>query len=246
MKILRFSLKGRTAFFKKPEVNTYYSFTYGNIHKVALMGMFGAVLGYKGYADTKSNAEDFPEFYEKLKNLQYSIIPKNESGFIKKKIQQFNNSVGYASKELGGNLIVKEQWLEEPGWDIFIKLDSEIAMELADAIIGRRCVYVPYLGKNDHPADISNMTILEDCSLMNSYWRIDSLFIKDLAEFGDVDDYDDEYADVREFKYEESLPAGLDEETHMYYYEIFVHTNLPILKYHGEVYEVNGKNIVFN
>ena len=46
MEILRFRLSGKNAFFKKPEVNTYCYFTYGNIHKVALLGMFGAILGY--------------------------------------------------------------------------------------------------------------------------------------------------------------------------------------------------------
>ena len=46
MEILRFNLSGKNAFFKKPEVNTFCYFTYGNIHKVALLGMFGAILGY--------------------------------------------------------------------------------------------------------------------------------------------------------------------------------------------------------
>ena len=47
MEILKFNLKGSHAFFKVPEVNTYYYFTYGNIHKVALLGMLGAIMGYK-------------------------------------------------------------------------------------------------------------------------------------------------------------------------------------------------------
>lgn len=38
MEILKFNLKGSHAFFKVPEVNTYYYFTYGNIHKVAQIG----------------------------------------------------------------------------------------------------------------------------------------------------------------------------------------------------------------
>ena len=46
MKALCFTLKGKTAFFKKPEVNSYVYFTYGNIHKIALLGVFGAILGY--------------------------------------------------------------------------------------------------------------------------------------------------------------------------------------------------------
>ena len=49
MDVLKFQLSGETAFFKRPDVNTYLYFTYGNIHKVALLGMLGAIMGYKGY-----------------------------------------------------------------------------------------------------------------------------------------------------------------------------------------------------
>ena len=49
MKAIRFTLSGKNAFFKKPEVNSYYYFSYGQIHKVALLGIFGAILGYGGY-----------------------------------------------------------------------------------------------------------------------------------------------------------------------------------------------------
>ena len=31
MQALKFTLSGKTAFFKRPEVNTYYYFTFGNI-----------------------------------------------------------------------------------------------------------------------------------------------------------------------------------------------------------------------
>ena len=67
MDALKFVLKGKTAFFKNPEVNTYQYFTYGNIHKPALLGIFGTILGYKGY---ESHFDHFPEYYEKLKNVQ--------------------------------------------------------------------------------------------------------------------------------------------------------------------------------
>lgn len=245
MDILRFTLSGKTAFFKKPDLNTYCYFTFGNIHKVALLGMFGAILGLKGYSGFNSKKDVFPEFYTLLKDIQYSLVPKNEAGFIKKKFQQFNNSVGYASKELGGNLIVKEQWLENPKWDVYVKLDKDIAMLLTDAIMNKRCYYVPYLGTNDHPADISNAIILSNCNVSQNYISIDSLFLKDRVEYADIDDFEEENPDVKIFKYEESLPIGLDEITNMYYYDTFVNTNLPIKKYNGEVYEVGGKHIAF-
>ena len=115
MKILKFTLSGKSAFFKKPDVNSNLYFTYGNVHKIALTGIFGAILGYGGYnsmnikrifnkKSTEKDKGEFPEFYEKLRNLKISITPNGEKGFISKKVQVFNNSVGYASKEQGGNL----------------------------------------------------------------------------------------------------------------------------------------------
>ena len=119
MRALKFTLSGKNAFFKKPEVNAYFYFTYGQIHRVALLGILGAIVGYKGYGCTGT----YPEFYEKLKDLKVSVVPRNSQGYIQKKVQMFNNTVGYASQELGGNLIVREQWLENPVWDIYILLD---------------------------------------------------------------------------------------------------------------------------
>lgn len=246
MDLLKFTLKGKTAFFKKPEVNTYFYFTFGNIHKVALLGIFGAILGLRGYSNADYKSETYPEFYEKLRDLECSIVPTNKVGFINKKIQLFNNSVGYASQEKGGNLIVKEQWLENPKWDVYVKLNSEIANELAESIINSRCIYIPYLGKNDHPADIVDATIIRDCSPIDQYESIDSLFIKDLVQYGDIEEFYEENFDVKVFKYEENLPIGLEEKTNMYFYETFVNTNLPIEKYDGEVYKINNRNIVFN
>lgn len=49
MRALKFTLSGKNAFFKKPEVNAYFYFTYGQIHRVALLGILGAIVGYKGY-----------------------------------------------------------------------------------------------------------------------------------------------------------------------------------------------------
>jgi CRISPR-associated protein Cas5, subtype I-B/HMARI len=245
MDILKFSLKGKTAFFKKPALNSYYSFTYGNIHKVALLGMLGAIRGYSGYASMDINNEDFPEFYMKLKEIRCAIVPKNDAGFTKKKIQQFNNSVGYASEEQGGNLIVKEQWLENPFWDIYIALDCEEARKLADDLLQHKCAYIPYLGKNDHPADIVEVEPLKNCEPVTSFFKIDSLCFKEKIRYGDMEDYEEKYEGMKEFKYEEQLPVALNKDTQMYEYSTFVHSNLPIESYEGQVYQPAKETIVF-
>ena len=189
MEILRFTLSGKNAFFKKPEVNSYCYYTYGNIHKVALLGMFGAILGYGGYTQmqgfTKVKKQaltsGFPEFYERLHHLKISIIPsqKYKKGYIPKKMQTFNNSVGYASKEQGGNLIVREQWLENPKWEIALLVDSEEAKKICNAICNKICVYYPYLGKNDHLADISGVKREEVQMIDFDLGRLDCLTPKE-------------------------------------------------------------------
>ena len=106
-------------------------------------------LGYGGYAQKKWTVpkkgqglvEEYPEFYEKLKELKISVVPENQGGYIQKKVQIFNNSVGYASDEQGGNLIVKEQWLENPIWDIYIMLDCEEAEKIASALENKQCIF---------------------------------------------------------------------------------------------------------
>ena len=263
MKILKFTLSGKTAFFKKPDVNTYLYFTYGNIHKVALLGLFGAILGYGGYNQMKkleisknSNRKDnedivFPEFYEKLKNIKISIVPNNEKGFIPKKVQTFNNSVGYASKEQGGNLIVKEQWLENPFWDIYVFVDTEESERIAEYLLNHKAIYQPYLGKNDHYANIKNTELLDEIHVkeIEDIDKIDSLCPKKVFEVDMSEDESDDFSDdeiVEKFKYEEQLPIGLDENTSMYILETLIYTNMKLIsKNKSAIYKVQNKNIVF-
>lgn len=256
MKVLKFKLDGKTAFFKKPDVNSYYYFTYGNIHKVALLGMFGAILGYGGYNQVslmksfdKNKSYDYPEFYEKLKNFKIAIEPINEKGMINKKIQVFNNSVGYASKELGGNLIVKEQWLENPAWNIYIIIDNDEALKLEEYITNNKAIYTPYLGKNDHYANISEIEIIDNISELSKTIRIDSLCSKEKVIFNIIEDDEEDDNDLyREdlFKYSEKLPIELDKDTNMYVLENFVYSNMTVDSIKDiKVYKIKNKNIVF-
>lgn len=229
MEILRFTLSGKQAFFKKPEVNAVAYFTYGHVHKVALLGMFGAILGYGGYAQANDGK---PEFYQKLQKLKVSVKPDCTKGCFERKMVTFNNSVGYASLEKGGNLIVKQQWLEHPKWEIYVQMDSEEAKKLAEYICNHRCVYIPYLGSNDHLADITDAKIIQG-TVCEEAEHIDSLVEKEAIKL-DLDDYETE----NPYKYEEALPVTLDEELQMYQLKRYVLTNMQILESNCEIYEV--------
>ena len=66
--------------------------------------------------------------------------------------------------------------------------------------------------------------------------RIDSLFPK--GSFEEAEDIDIDF-----YKYQESLPIGLNEKTGLYEYMTFIHTDL--LMDEGTVYTFDSKNIIF-
>ncbi len=253
MDALSFELGGKTAIFKKPDVNSYAYFTYNNIHKPALLGLLGAIIGLGGYAKlfeenkglkkgSEKYNDGFPEFYEKLQNLKISIIPLAKNGYFTKKIQTFNNSVGYASFEQGGNLIVKEQWLENPKWKIIILEDKSLEYEkIKDYILNSKTEFIPYLGKNDHPAHIDmaqEITLEKNLYLENGLY-IDSLFIKKEK----IDGFEKE--NEIPFEFCEFSPISLQKDFHFYQYANLCFTNCELSHEPPNSFSYKDKNYAF-
>ena len=255
MKALKFTLSGNSAFFKDNVINTVY-LTYGNIHRIALLGMFGAILGYGGYGKQndmlnkkKKKIPDYPEFYEKLKDIKISIVSNGENGYFNKKLQTFNNSVGYASKEEGGNLIVKQFWLENPSWDIYVLLDCDEAKKIADYIQNRKAIYLPYLGSNDHLANIMDVEIIDIEEKMSS--EDETIEILSMIKDSDISEkkknvFSIDKNSIRDdiYKYSEYLPVALSKELNQYEKEKMTITNMSVIL-KKSYYKVEDKNIVF-
>lgn len=249
IKVLKFNLNGQFAFFKNPEVNSNCYFTFNNIHKVALLGIFGSILGLKGYNQQGEN--EYPEFYDKLKNLNIAIVPKSDV-CPTKKIQVFNNSTMFHNKgsdSFGANLIVREEWIENPSYDIYLQIDddNEIERELLSRIMEYRYVYVPYLGKNDHFANISDVEVFseEDINVVeDSEFKIDSFYLKGSYKEA-MDDWFDEGDNV--LRYKEYLPFRLSSQTNHYEYEVVEYSTGDVEAVSDSVktYNINNVNISF-
>lgn len=267
MKALRFILSGKTACFRKPDVNVFAYFTYNNIHKPSLLGMLGAIIGLGGHNqlfDKKERLEvefknskseekkivgkklqeldkEFPQFYQELQHLKVAITPLAPNGYFSKKIQTFNNSVGYASFEQGGNLIVREQWLENPQWQILILDDeSEVFQKISKYLLGGKSVFIPYLGKNDHPAKIDDVKLVELLPFIKEQ-KVSSLFEEDKLQIvksptrGELSYY-----------FKEISPIRLNEQHHFYEYANLVFTNHKIENENVEdVFSCEGNNYAF-
>ncbi|MDU5373626.1 type I-B CRISPR-associated protein Cas5b [Anaerococcus vaginalis] len=225
MKALRFRLSGKTGFFKQPDVNTYLYYTYGQIHRAALLGLLGATLGYKGYND--KDREKYPEFYKKLKDLKISVVSEGNNGVFDRKLQVFNNSTAFASNHQGGNLVIRQVWLENPSWLIYILLDSDQSEMIKEYILNKKTIFTPYLGTNDHMANISNCEIVDieksNAKIINSlFWDEDfKLRLKSKI-----------------YKYEENLPFFLEEDTERYIRKKTLTSN-------GEVRKKSDKDVIF-
>lgn len=251
MNVVRFKLSGKTAFFKQPDLNSYVYFSYGQIHKAALIGLLGAIMGYGGYNSASLASElkkvgkkapkpELPEFYKRLNGIKVGIEPLSKNGVFSKKIQVFNNSVGYASQEMGGNLIVKEQWLENVAWNIYILIDDYESRSIANRLKDMECAYVPYLGKNDHPATISNVEVLEAKEIEDKKIVISSLTPK--VYIGEIKDNNQVF---NMYRYTEQLPICLNEKTRLYELREFIYTNVNVINKSKNVYRVENKNIAF-
>lgn len=258
MKVLKFTLSGTHAFFKKPDVNAYIYFTYGHIHKIALQGLLGAIVGYKGYHNQNEEGAVYPQFYEKLEHIKLGIVPSIRKGFedtgikgyFTKKVQTFNNTVGYANKD--GNLIIKEQWIENPCWDIYLLLDDEESEKISGYILNSKSVFIPYLGKNDHFANIEDMEIIEaEPIIAFEDINIDSIFPKKYFEYIVNDLVIGGGNEESIYKYEEHLPVLLEETTNQYITEALSFTNNRLSLNDCDkvnnlnLYNCKGKNIFF-
>lgn len=274
MEAISFKLSGKTACFRKPDVNVYTYFTYNNIHKPALLGLFGAVVGFDGYTQLHDEKEQIrarikelkgqekkelekeleeldkklPEFYEKLQSLKVSIRPFAPNGYFSKKIQGFNNSTGYANA-IGAkneerissyNLQILEQWLENPSWQIMILDDgSDEYKKIAEYLLDGKSVFIPYLGKNDHPANISNVESVVLSDTQGNF--IDSLFIKNFDRLdGWVREEDD-----NPYVFQEISPYTLQKDYHFYEYKPLIFTNYEIEILPEDTYYYDGKNYAF-
>lgn len=237
MKALKFTLSGRTAFFKNPQVNisTEY-FTFSQIPKTNILGICGAIMGYKGYNNGLQD-DGYTEYYSKLKDLKIAIVPYMDKRGFKKSQHCFTDSTCLNSKD--GVWIEKQIWLENVKWNIYILLDNEEAKTLADRIINHKHRYHIYLGKNDHFAQISNEEIIELETLDNEIvTEIHSLVEKDKIQT---------MRTTYTTSYIEYLPIALEKDTGRYIYKKIMTTNskIKVIDKDLEVYNNDNENIVF-
>lgn len=251
-KLISFDLKAEFGFLKKPDINDGICLTYNMLHKPALLGILGAIVGMRGY---EKNG-DFPEYYKKLKHLKIGIQPwDSDKGNFTKDIVSYNNGTGLASDADGGNLIITEQMLIKPSYRCFLLLNLDSADEklIYENILSYKAEFLPYLGKNDFSAWWENA---EDSYSITEFdfncdYKIASIFYKTEAVINHIAPAIGRAArsNIQPFVYFEKLPIGFNEELYQYNYGDFVYSNAFFKKEmnmnkNGIFYKINAENII--
>jgi CRISPR-associated protein Cas5h len=259
-KIISINIKADFGFLKKPDTNDPIYLTFNMLHKPALLGILGAILGEKGF----QKHGELPEYYKKLKDLKVSIAPLEENGKafhdngnFTKTIIKYNNTTGLASEEEGGNLMITEQALVAPAFKCWILIDTEkeIEAKLYTYLKSNQAEYLPYLGKNEFSLWWDNFTEYEAKLLIpDGNIIIKSLFVKEEA-------IKDGKVNTRfrpgvfsfagsKYTYFERLPIGyLEAPLFQYEYKDFTFTNWElkeefVVPDSYPLYELSNKDVI--
>ena len=225
MKLISIDLKSEFGVLKKPDTNIPIYLTFNMLHKPALLGIMGAILGLKGF----QRKGELPEYYQLLKHVQIGLEPLNtEKGNFQKTIIKYNNTTGMASKEQGGNLIIAEQTLISPAFRCYFLLDTQdqLLNQLDKNLEKGYAEYVPYLGKNECALWWDNYQVFDYQDFKPTKpFKINSLFIKDAPIAAHK--YAEPYSPLvtssggNTFSYFERLPIGYNDQLFQYEYANF-------------------------
>lgn len=249
MKGFSFKICGDMAFFKKNDANDIAFVSYNFIHKPAVLGIFGAILGMKGYKLMEESHNE-PEYYNALKNFEIAIIPTYKRP-PKKVFVTFNDSTGLSSEEKGGVLQVKEQVLIGPLcykiivplFESFSKDEKGIYLKLEEMVSKQYSCYPIYFGKNEFPAYFIDFTPIELSPLVNKETNVDSLVRKNDVEIL-TEDLDEEEEYTEKITVLEELPYAFDEKG-IYKKDIFILTENKVRIKKPEKFFRVGNNVVY-
>lgn len=250
--LLSFDLRADFACFKKPDVNDGIILTFNCLHKPALLGILGAIVGLKGYA----KKGEFPEYYKVFKDLLIGIEPiegYHDKGNFSKTIVKYTNTVGYANAD--GTLIVTEQTLVKPAYRCYVMLDDSIEHQatLRQRILNCESVYLPYLGKNEFAAWWEKESVDEYSFTLFSPktdFKINSIFVRQYPLI--TQKVKPKYSpslgsmvNAASYMYFERLPVGFDEKLYQYELAEFAYTDWTLKQdaVFEDLYTISSSNI---
>ncbi|MDD4697950.1 MAG: type I-B CRISPR-associated protein Cas5b [Fermentimonas sp.] len=228
-KLISIDLKSDFGFFRKPDTNSTINLSYNIIHKPAILGIFGAIIGLEGYKEKGKT----PEYYEVLKEIKLGVQPlEDEKGNYQKINIKYSNTVGYANK--GSNFLTEEITLVNPQYRIFILLDLDNIHhnKLSNYLQNAQSEFIPYFGKNEFTAwwekasyreyDFEQKIEINDSILIKTVFQKDFV-VRENIDLPEPDIFSGKIIDLP-YMYFERLPKGFDIDLMQYDLSEFVYS----------------------
>lgn len=257
-------------FLKKPDTNDPVYLTYNMLHKPALLGILGAILGLGGFSEAKEEENKsskpqrgnqrkaiMPEYYQKLSSLKIGIKPlRDGNGNFSKTIIKYNNAVGYANKDEGKNgatLNIVEQTLIKPSYRCYLLLDdvNDLHKKLYNYMQTSQAVYLPYLGKNEYSLWWDNFQVYDFrlFSSLEKSFKLSSIFIKEEALKDGVKrskGFKPKATPSSKFMYFENLPVDYNLDLIQYNLVAFAYTDWELIQEYqvNDLYELSNDEII--
>lgn len=249
--LISFELRADFGFFRKPDANDGINLSYTMLHKPALLGILGAIIGLEGYKEKGKE----PEYLTQLKNLKVGVKPLNdEKGNFSKIVVKYSNTIGYANK--GTNYLTEEATLIKPAYKCFLLLDmeNEYHKKIKTYLQEGKAEYLPYFGKNEFSAWWDRDSFQEyEFELVENITEgivIENVFLKTEGKLKNKKTSRPKgrqsvvKSTVNSFVFFERLPVGFNEELFQYEIGNFTYTNfnMPSTEGVSNVYWVKTNN----
>jgi CRISPR-associated protein Cas5h len=233
--LISIDLIGDFGFFRKPDTNSTVNISYSMLHKPALLGLFGAIIGLEGYKEKGK----MPAYFDALDGLKIGVEPLyHEMGNYQKTTIKYSNTVGYANN--GSTYLTEESTLIKPAYRVYALLDMVDKNHnlLFEYLRDGKAEFLPYFGKNEFAAwwDKESFTVysFQDVEKPSESLSIKTLFLKkDVIKEHKADpifDFSSFMDDETPFMYFERLPIGFDTELFQYQMGDFVLSTFKLLQ----------------
>jgi len=154
MNILKFDLYSNFCYFQD-KVNIKSNISFPSIHRPALLGMLGAILGFDGFSKVKNNNSIL--YIEHLNSIEVGIVLKNTS-FEYSKVKTTDSTLLDISNERNRQTLKTEYIINNPSFEIYLKIpDKELFEEIYFRLKNRKYHFEPSLGKSYFFANIKNV-----------------------------------------------------------------------------------------
>lgn len=230
-KLVSIDFKSDFGFFRKPDANNTINLSYNMLHKPALLGIFGAIVGLDGYKEKGK----LPQYYEIFEDLKIGIEPlHHDKGNFQKIVIKYSNTVGYANN--GSTYLTEEATLIKPNYRVYVllDLDNEHQKLLLEYLRDGKAEYLPYFGKNEFSVWWENFQEYKFSveSIPQSGFKVKSLFLKkDIIKEQKqtpLINFHSFWENETPFMYFERLPQNIDTSLYQYNLGDFVFTTFEL------------------